>query len=164
MASVFDNLIANATKHTVLDTSQVKAVKCGHIYNVKVSAAADNGKIVTIASNQYAGRDVFLEQAATSTSVTGRIVDIDDDGKFVVFVDTVGSVGHVAILAQDELMYPEISNNPAFFYNAANDVVRAYELVPGDKFAMTTEGFTGATPAVGKAVASAASGKLTVSA
>lgn len=113
--------------HAVCESTKLKATTAGHIMNVKISEAMDNGSLVSLGA--YQGQDVYA---------AGKVVA----GKTPYLVLSV------------PLIYEQFNSrvqDEDNFYNAANDIVRAYELHVGDVFALSTEGFSG-TPSVGAAV------------
>ena len=122
--NVFDNI--QGTAHVVCESSRLKATVSGHIYDLKMTEDMDNGTIVAI-------------------------------GKFVeeqVFEAKAYAAGETPYL----LLTPPIAYNgrkawsdEKYFYNAKDEIARAYELHKDDIFTVSEDAFTG-TPAVGKYV------------
>ena len=123
MANVFDNIVG--TKHAVCESSLLKATKVGHIYSLKCHKDLDNGSIVSV--GDWAEAQVFNSKAYVA-------------GEHPVLVLT-PPIGYNS----DRRIYQDECN----FYNAKNEVARAYELYDGDVFTVSEEMFVG-DPAVGK--------------
>lgn len=120
--NAFDNIRQDA--HAVCESSMLKATRAGHIYSVKVSADADNGKIIAI----------------------GGIVEQQ------VFAEKEYAAGDRPYL----LLTPPFAYNgkrgwsdEKYFYNAKDEIARAYELHEGDIYTISKIAFDG-EPAVGK--------------
>jgi len=158
MASIFSNL-TSATKHTVATSTELEATRGGaHIYDIVISQDMDNGTIV--GKGAYDGNMHYA--MASSTAFTGKIIRKEANGIYQVQVLT---ATNAILLLQPPVIpegYNKLTNSEYLFYNASGDIVRGYELMPGDVFGITAEGFTG-TPAVGKNV-SVSSYKLAVAA
>lgn len=114
--NAFDNIIKDA--HAVCESSMLKATRAGHIYNVKVAADADNGKIVAI----------------------GAIVEPQ------VFAEKAYAAGEKPYL----LLTPPLAYNgkrgwsdEKYFYNAKDEIARAYELHEGDIYTLSAMAFKG---------------------
>lgn len=153
------SMISYATKHCVAESTKLLATIGGaHIYNIKVTADVDNGAIVGL--GDYQAPEYYAEKAASST-FAGKIIEKAANGSFRVQVTAVGSGD--CLLLQVPLIYEEYTTKmqeESNFYNAKDDIVRAYELTVGDVFTLSAEGFDG-TPVVGKTV-SVSSKKLKV--
>ena len=147
-----------STKHAVAGSTKIHATVCGHIYNVQLSTAADNGNI--IGRGAYVAPEYYAEAAASNT-FAGKIIDQAANGNWYVEVTAVGA-NDLLVLQVPETYYDYTHQmrDEAYFYNAANDIVRCYSLEIGDVFELSAEGFTG-TPVKGKAV-SVSSKKLAV--
>lgn len=120
--NVFDNIKNDA--HAVCESSMLKATRAGHIYNVKVTADADNGKIVAI----------------------GKLVDMQ------VFEEEAYAAGKAPyLLLTPPLAYNGKRgwSDEKYFYNAEGEIARAYELHEGDIYTISKIAFDG-EPAVGK--------------
>ena len=141
------------TKHTVCESTKLKATIAGHIWNIKMAADADNGIIV--GKGDYEAPEYYKEAAASAT-FAGKIIGKGSAGKYLVEVTAVGAGD--ALVLQVPLIYETYTTamqHESNFYNKKDDIVRAYELYVGDVFAISEEGFTG-TPEVGKTVSVAA--------
>ena len=123
MANVFDNIVG--TKHAVCESSLLKATKVGHIYSLKCHKDLDNGSIVSV--GDWAEAQVFNSKDYVA-------------GEHPVLVLT-PPIGYNS----DRRIYQD----ECYFYNAKNEVARAYELCDGDIFTVSEEMFVG-DPAVGK--------------
>ena len=123
MANVFDNIVG--TKHAVCESSLLKATKVGHIYSLKCHKDLDNGSIVSV--GDWAEAQVFNSKDYVA-------------GEHPVLVLT-PPIGYNS----DRRIYQD----ECYFYNAKNEVARAYELYAGDIFTVSEEMFVG-DPAVGK--------------
>ena len=151
----------SVTKHAVMFPSRVLAGYGGeHQYNITLTTAADNGNL--IGRGAWNSFDNYTE-AACPAGLTGKIVDQAANGNWYVEVTAVPSTGE-ALLVYNSPIIPyesprelaDLSN----FYNAANEVVKAYTLTVGDIFEVSAEAFSG-TPVKNKAV-SVSSKKLAV--
>lgn len=123
MANVFDNIVG--TKHAVCESSLLKATKVGHIYSLKCHKDLDNGSIVSV--GDWAEAQVFNSKDYVA-------------GEHPVLILT-PPIGYNS----DRRIYQD----ECYFYNAKNEVARAYELYDGDMFTVSEEMFVG-DPAVGK--------------
>lgn len=127
MASIFDNLYT--AKHGVAESTLLKATKVGHHYNVEASVDVDNGSVCKI--GDYIRADVFK-------------ADIPKKGNKVVLILTTPKIYQE---------YTTKMQEECNFYNAANEIMRAYELQDTDRFTLSKEAFKdGATLEVGKYV------------
>lgn len=116
MASTFSNYVA--TKHGVAESTLLKATKVGHHYNlVNESKDIDNGSVAKIGDRVKS--DVFKAE----------VPQIGD--KIVLILTAVKIYEEYTIRMQEE------SN----FYNAANEVMRAYEIQDTDRFTLSKEAF-----------------------
>lgn len=121
MANVYD--LATGAVHAVCESSRLKATNVGHIYDLKCHMALDNGAIVGVGAH-----------------VEGQVFESKDY-----------AAGDIACL----ILTPPFAYNgnkyqseEKFFYNAANEIARAYELHVGDIYTISEAGLTG-TPVVG---------------
>ena len=156
MATSFINF---STKHAVAESTKLKATIVGNIWNIKATNDIDNGCIVK--RGDYVAPEYYAEAAATE--FTGKIIEKAANGKFRVEVTAVGELEGLVLSVP--LIYEEYTTKmqeESNFFNAKDDIVRAYELRVGDVFTLSAEGFDG-TPVVGKTV-SVASKKLKVAA
>lgn len=135
------------TKHAVAGSSKLKATVAGHIFNIKIDEDLDNGTLV--AKGDYVAPEVY--KAKDSTGFAGVILDRAANGNWYVEVT---EPGDALLLLSVPLIYEEYTKSmqhESNFYNAAGDIVRAYELYEDDIFELSAEGFEG-TPEKGKAV------------
>ena len=123
MANVFDNI--TGVKHCVAESSLLKATEVGHIYSLKMHEDMDNGSIVCV------GNWVEAQVYASKDYV---------EGEHPVFVLT-PPIGYNS----DRREYQD----EQYFYNAKDEIARAYELHVGDIFTVSEIIFDG-TPEVGK--------------
>ena len=132
----------------------------GHIFDIQLTSAADNGNIV--GRGNYIKLGTYAEAAAAGSGTgafAGKIVEQAANGNW-----------YVEVTAETDALFvymPQISpytggklKDPKLFYNATGDVVKGYSLHKGDIFEVSAAGFTG-TPVVGKTV-SVGSKKLVV--
>ena len=122
MANVFD--LATGNVHAVCESSRLKATTAGHIYDLKCKKDLDNGAIVGVGAH-----------------VEGQVFETKDY-----------AAGDIACL----ILTPPFAYNgnkyqseEKFFYNAKDELARAYELHVGDIYTISAAGLTGA-PAKGK--------------
>lgn len=135
--------------HTFANPAKVLAQNYGaHIYNIQLTADCDNGAIVK--RGNWLSLDLYEETAAST--MKGVIRQKATNGNW--YVEITENPDHELFVYQVPMIAEEYSN--AFkkisnFYNAAGDVVRAYDLVVGDIVELSELGFEG-TPVAGKAV------------
>lgn len=129
----------NFSKHAVAGSSKLKATVAGHIYSVKIDEDLDNGSILAkdawIAPEYYSAKD--------STGFAGVIVEQAANGNWYVEVT---EPGDALLVLQVPMIYEEYTTqcqHESNFYNEAGDIVRCYELVKGDIFELSAEGFNG---------------------
>lgn len=137
----------NFAKHAVAGSSKLKATTCGHIYNIQAAEDIDNGCIV--GKGAYIAPEYYAEAAAGTFS--GTILDRAANGNF--YVEVVSAENALLVLTTP-LIYEQFTTRmqeESNFYNAKDDLMRCYELVPGDIFELSEEGFSG-TPAKGASV------------
>ena len=123
MANVFDKIVG--AKHVVAESSLLKATGAGHILSMKCQKDLDNGSIVT------RGDWIEAQLYKTADYAAGK-------KPYLVLTPPLGYNG-------DRRSYQD----ECYFYNAKNEVARAYELYDGDVFTVSEEMFVG-DPAVGK--------------
>lgn len=127
------------TLHTVAELTDLIATHYGaHIWNIHITKDHDNG--VVVGKGAYEGDDVYTEGAATAFE--GVIREVTASGRYLIEVTKADGA---ILLAQPEKNYYEfetMAKNPSQFYNAQGDVVRGLQLVVGDRFAVSKEGFT----------------------
>ena len=147
----------NIEKHAVAFPSKLLAQNGGkHIYNILLATDTDNGNLV--ARGEFIDLDLYEEAAVKNFA--GVIQKQAANGNWYVEVTDPGDALLVymqSFIAEDWTNKWKKESN---FYNAAEEVVRGYELAVGDVFEVSAEAFTG-TPVAGKTV-SVASKKLVV--
>lgn len=121
MANVFD--LATGAVHAVCESSRLKATTAGHIYDLKCHKALDNGAIVGVGAH-----------------VEGQVFNSKDYAK--------GDIACLILTPPFAYNGNKYQSEEKFFYNAANELARAYELHVGDIYTISAAGLTGA-PAVG---------------
>lgn len=151
-------------KHAVCFPSKVLAGNMGaHIFDVKLTTAADNGNIISRTKGAWTpGFDNYTE-AACPNGFTAKIVGKSPRGYWYVEVMTVPTDSEALLVYNSPIIpyeSPRELADESNFWNAANDVVKAYTLTVGDVFEVSDEAFTG-NPDVGKAL-TVASKKLVV--
>ena len=122
--NVFDNI--KGAEHVVAESSRLKATTGGHIYDLRVAADTDNGTIVAV------GDHIEGQLFAAKAYATG-------DKPYLVLTPPLAYNGKKAWSAEK------------YFYNAAGETARAYELHVDDIYTVSKNAFVG-TPAVGKFV------------
>ena len=118
-----------------------------HIYNVLLSDDCDNTNF--IARDEWLSLDLYSEKAATTFS--GIVREQAANGNYYVEVVNPGDALFVYNVPIIEEEWTNSFKKESNFYNAAGDVVRAYELAVGDVLEISEAGFT-ATPTVGATV------------
>ena len=114
--NVFDNMVGK--RHVVAESSQLLATYGGaQIYNIKCKKDLDNGSIITY--GEYLGNQIF-ESADYA------------EGKMPLFVLT-PPMGYNS----DRKEYQD----EAYFYNAKDEIARAYEIKKGDFITVSEEAF-----------------------
>lgn len=151
-------------KHAVAESTALLATHWGdHIYNIRMSAAHDNGVIVAV--GDYEGDDIYKEAAIAANSFEGVILEQAANGSYVVKVNK-SADGVALVLSVPETYYDfeSAASDEAQFYNEKDDVARAYQLRYGDRFTLSAEGFTTTptTASIGKKVTVDASSKKLV--
>ena len=121
MANVYD--LATGAPHAVCESSKLKATTAGHIYDLKCHQNLDNGAIVGV-----------------GTHVEGQV--------FNAKTYAAGDIACLVLTAPFAYNGNTYKSEEKFFYNAAGEIARAYELHVGDIYTISAAGLTG-TPAVG---------------
>jgi hypothetical protein len=121
MANVYD--LAVGEVHAVCESSRLKATTAGHIYDLKCHKALDNGAIVGVGEH-----------------VEGQVFASKDYAK--------GDVACLILTPPFAYNGKKYQSEEKFFYNAKNEIARAYELHVGDIYTISAAGLTG-SPAVG---------------
>ena len=130
------------TNHADANVSKLLATNYGgHIYNVTLSTAADNGNIIK--RGAYNTFDNYDE--ATANNFNGIVRGKAADGNW--YVEVLEDLGFDALLVYNapvtEYESPKVLANEKRFYNAAGDVARAHQLYAGDIFEVSELGFEG---------------------
>ena len=150
MASLLTNWSSNVEKHAVVTATQLLATEGGkHIFNVLPTEDIDNGAIVALGDWED---DDYYAISDSAPTFSGTILQEESNGGWLVVVDEVDD--DTVLVYQSELIYENYTTGlqePYMFYNAADEVTRAYGLAKYDKFAVTEEGFDG-TPEAGATV------------
>lgn len=151
-------------EHAVAFPTKVLARNGGkHIYSIQLTADHDNGQLV--GKGDFIQLDLYKE--AVAPEFAGKVVAQAANGNQYVEVtaDT-----DALFIYQQPITAEEWTNTFKLeknFYNAKDDVVRAYELAKGDIVEVSKDGFElaeSATLAVGKAVAAGTNGKFKIGA
>lgn len=121
MANVYD--LATGAEHAVCESSRLKATTAGHIYDLKCHKALDNGTIVGVGAH-----------------VEGQVFDSKDYAA--------GDITCLILTPPFAYNGNKYHSEEKFFYNAAGEIARAYELHVGDIYTISAKGLTG-SPAVG---------------
>ena len=124
MANVYDLLKGDA--HVVAESSKLKATIVGHIADLKVAKNTDNGTIVSV------GEHVEGQVFAAKDYVAG-------DKPYLILTPPFAYNGKKSW------------SDEKYFYNAKDEIARAYELHVDDIFTISADAFDG-EPAVGKYV------------
>lgn len=113
----------------------------GHIYNVTLGTAADNGNIIK--RGAWNSFDNYDEAAANTFN--GIVRGQAADGNW--YVEVLADLGFDALLVYNvpitEYESPRELSLEKKFYNAAGDVARAHQLYAGDIFEVSALGFEG---------------------
>ena len=125
MANYFDN-IKNVPEHVVAESSRLKATIAGHIYDLQMIEDTDNGTIVAV--GEHIEGQLFKAKAYA-----------EGDKPYFILTPPLAYNGKKGW------------SDEKFFYNAKDEVARAYELYVDDIFTVSAIAFTG-EPAVGKFV------------
>ena len=130
------------TNHADANVSKLLATNYGgHIYNVTLSSAADNGNIIK--RGAWNSFDNYAE--ATANNFNGIVRGQAADGNW--YVEVLEDLGFEALLVYNapvtEYESPAVLASEKRFYNAAGDVARAHQLYAGDIFEVSTLGFEG---------------------
>jgi len=119
-----------------------------HIYNVQISEDYDNTNFLS--RDEWLSLDLYSDKAATTFS--GIVREQAANGNYYVEVVNPGDALFVYNVPIIEEEWTNSFKKESNFYNAAGDVVRAYELAVGDILEISEAGFT-AKPTVGATVA-----------
>ena len=117
MANVYD--LAVGSVHAVCESSRLKATISGHIYDLKCHKALDNGAIVGVGSH-----------------VEGQVFNAKDYAA--------GDITCLILTPPFAYNGKKYQSEEKFFYNAAGEIARAYELHIGDIYTISEAGLKGA--------------------
>ena len=117
------------------------------MFNLVADKDYDNG--VVVAKNAYIEKDVY--SVKDSTDFAGTIIDVAANGNFIVHVTDPGDGLLVLTPPLAYVTEPARFAAEDQFYNAQGSIMRAYELVKDDEFAVSAEGFD-TTPSKGQTV------------
>ena len=124
MANVFD--LVQGTEHVVAESSRLKATTAGHIYDLEMVEDTDNGTIVAIGAHVEGQVYKAAEYAAGKAPYLVLTPPLAYNGK-------------------------KAWSDEKYFYNAAGEIARAYELNVDDIYTVSKKAFATA-PAVGNYV------------
>lgn len=124
MANVFD--LVQGTEHVVAESSRLKATTAGHIYDLKMIENTDNGTIVSIGDH-----------------VEGQV--------YKAAAYAAGKAPYLVLTTPLAYNGKKSWSDEKYFYNAAGEIARAYELHIDDIYTLSELAFKG-TPAAGKYV------------
>ncbi len=148
--------------HKVAFMSKVFAVENGHIFNVTLGAAHDNGDLIVRDVTSWNSFDNYDEDTAGTITFSGIVRGQGANGGWYV---EVLSVSQDVLFAYNAPIspYPEREfQDESLFYNAQGDVVQGIPLERGDIIELSEDAFTG-TIAVDAAVTyTAATNKYTI--
>lgn len=147
-----------ATHARALPSNVVSQRYGNHTPSVQLSTDTDNGNLIAVGA--WVDWDYFAE--ASVTTFTGKIIAQDKNGDWVVLVT---DPGDACLVYQEPLTSYETPKellNEKTMYNKAGDIVRTYVLTKLDRITVSTEGFTGNDPAVGKSITGVTSKKMVV--
>jgi hypothetical protein len=117
------------TKHYIVETSDIKATKAGHIFSLRDAVSnMDNGILVKVGALVTGTTEVF-------TAVT----PVATDGGLVLIAD-------VALMYDQ---YTTLQGAEYNYYNEAGKDTRAYELVKNDRYGVSVGAVTALVPATG---------------
>lgn len=117
------NIMKSYENHGIVESAKLKSTICGHLYSLRAPQNIDNGSVCAI--GEYEKGDVW--KAAVPKKL-----------------DKVTLVATSVVIYED---YTKKCQEEARFYNAKDDVMRCYELVETDEFAISAEAFAeGADP------------------
>lgn len=136
------SVINLSPKHAVAGSTRLAATNASGglgIFDIKISKDLDNGTIIgkgdLIAGEVYA--------MAAPTTFTGKIIDKAANGNWYVEVLTAANAYLVLTVPSTPYDFTTAMAAESTFYNAKDDIVRAYKLHVGDVFELSDEGFDG---------------------
>ena len=122
--NVYDNV--KVTAHAVCESSRLKATVVGNIYDLICHKDLDNGAIVGVGAH-----------------VEGQVFNAKDYAE--------GDIACLVLTVPFSYNGQKYKSEEKFFYNAAGEVARAYELYVGDIYTISEAGLASGA-AVGKYV------------
>lgn len=150
MASNFSSFYTSAEDHAVITATQFLATEGGkHMFSVIPTADYDNGCVFKLGDWEA---DDYYALSDDAPTFEGVILQEESNGGWLIQVTDVDD--DTVLLYQSELIYENYTTKmqeASQYYNAADEVTRAYGLAKYDKFAITDEGFEG-DPEVGATV------------
>ena len=119
------------TAHGVAESSNIKATECGHIVNLLVDEdnGIDNGSFVTF----------DITDATNGAAAVGLGIDVLGKALKPATTDAVYLVLSMPMIYED---YTPKMREESNFFNGKGEIARCYELVKGDRFALSKECFT----------------------
>lgn len=141
------NFNYDATHAISYPSKMLASVSGAHILNVQLTDACDNGALIGL--GDFIDLDLYEE--ATTTTFEGVIQKQAANGNWYVEVVDPGDAYYVYMPPFIAEEYTKSFKDSKRFYNAAGDVVRAYQMCKHDVFELSAEGFDG-TPEAGKTV------------
>lgn len=146
------------TKHTVAFPRKIAAAAGSpHQWDIVISANTDNGALCT--RGKYVSFANY-QAAAAPAQFAGKILEQTSDGDWYVEVTDPKEAIFLYNSPRSEYTERELRDEHYFYNKPSEGTVRGYELIKGDIFSISVEGFTG-VPVAGKAV-SYADGKYVV--
>ena len=125
---MINGFLQTVTAHVVAESTNLQATyNAKHIFNIKASANIDNGKVVNLDDMQWVDNEYFTMVQPTSTSRVGLILSVP--------------------IGPDER--PKAATYEHNFYNGKDEIMRVYDLMPGDKFTISENGITKITSGSG---------------
>lgn len=114
--------LADVTKHVVAESTALQATRdARHIFNVQASAAIDNGRLVNLDAMQYVKNEYWTMVTPVATQRVGLILSVP--------------------IGPDET--PKKATYESNFYNGQGEIMRVYDLMPGDRFTISANGIDG---------------------
>ena len=130
-----------------------------HIMNVKLATDTDNGMIVGVDTSEQVSFDVFNE--TTPTTLTGTVLQQNQDGSWLVIVETAVNAGFVYQKPLTPYESPKELLDEKAMFNKAGDIVRVYMLQPFDRISVSEDNFNG-TPAAKAKITGVSNKKMTI--
>lgn len=125
-------------KHIVAESTNIQATyDARHIFNIKAGADIDNGRVVNLDDMAWEANEYFTMVEPTATSRVGLILSVP--------------------IGPDER--PKAATYEYNFYNGKDEIMRVYDLMPGDKFTISENGITKITSGSGASATTTALAK-----